>query len=118
MPETERVFTNLVIKSAQKRGGGVVNWVRRGCVGPTDEPYTLRQLAIVNADRVVAVARVDARGRVYWHEPYKTPYEIEIECDRCDGCGWHEGGEVLQTTCGKCDGSGIVLKLADRREGP
>ena len=29
-------------------------------------------------------------------------------CDRCDGCGWHEGGKTLQTTCEKCGGTGIT----------
>lgn len=29
-------------------------------------------------------------------------------CDRCDGCGWYEGGECLKTTCDKCNGIGII----------
>lgn len=29
-------------------------------------------------------------------------------CDNCDGCGWFEGSESLQTTCGKCKGTGVV----------
>lgn len=29
-------------------------------------------------------------------------------CDRCDGCGWYEGGKTLQTTCEKCRGTGRV----------
>lgn len=28
-------------------------------------------------------------------------------CWDCDGVGWVEGGETLQTTCPKCDGTGI-----------
>lgn len=31
-------------------------------------------------------------------------------CDDCDGCGWVEGGQALQTTCKTCKGKGI-LKL-------
>lgn len=27
-------------------------------------------------------------------------------CMDCDGCGWTEGGETIQTTCAKCGGSG------------
>lgn len=29
-------------------------------------------------------------------------------CDRCDGCGWYEGGATLNTTCEKCGGSGVI----------
>lgn len=29
-------------------------------------------------------------------------------CPDCDGCGWYEGGEAIQTTCNKCSGTGIV----------
>lgn len=27
-------------------------------------------------------------------------------CDRCDGCGWYEGGSNLQMSCEKCGGTG------------
>ena len=36
-------------------------------------------------------------------------------CDRCDGCGWYEGGKTLQTACEDCAGGGVVprgLKLS------
>jgi hypothetical protein len=29
-------------------------------------------------------------------------------CDNCDGTGWVEGGEVIQTECPNCHGSGVV----------
>lgn len=29
-------------------------------------------------------------------------------CDRCDGCGWYEGGATLKTTCEVCGGSGVI----------
>lgn len=29
-------------------------------------------------------------------------------CDRCDGCGWYEGGKTLQTKCEKCNGTGVL----------
>jgi len=29
-------------------------------------------------------------------------------CPNCDGVGWNEGGECLQTTCHRCDGTGIL----------
>ena len=31
-----------------------------------------------------------------------------VYCDRCDGCGWYEGGKTLQTECEVCDGTGVV----------
>jgi hypothetical protein len=37
---------------------------------------------------------------------------LKFECDRCDGCGWHEGGAALRTHCGKCDGKGWVYDEA------
>lgn len=35
-----------------------------------------------------------------------------MECDACDGCGWHEGGETLKTECRKCGGTGVVASGA------
>lgn len=32
----------------------------------------------------------------------------KIECDQCDGCGWHEGGPTLKTKCKTCKGRGWV----------
>jgi len=29
-------------------------------------------------------------------------------CMDCDGCGWVEGGDVLQTMCSTCKGKGKV----------
>lgn len=34
---------------------------------------------------------------------------VLTECRSCDGCGWHEGGKALQTTCGVCSGRGGFL---------
>jgi hypothetical protein len=38
----------------------------------------------------------------------------EMECDACDGCGWVEGGEALQTTCKTCGGTGRAPAPAPR----
>lgn len=35
---------------------------------------------------------------------------ITEDCIRCDGCGWHEGGETIQTRCESCGGSGQVAR--------
>ncbi len=32
-------------------------------------------------------------------------------CDRCDGCGWYEGGPTLQTRCEDCNGTGVIDRL-------
>lgn len=32
-------------------------------------------------------------------------------CDRCDGCGWYEGGKTIQTSCEVCQGTGIVKRV-------
>jgi hypothetical protein len=37
-----------------------------------------------------------------WHKP------TLVYCDRCDGCGWYEGGPTLQTGCEKCKGRGTL----------
>lgn len=29
-------------------------------------------------------------------------------CERCDGCGWYEGGRTIQTRCERCDGTGVA----------
>lgn len=31
---------------------------------------------------------------------------VTIDCDRCDGCGWYEGGKAIQTRCAECGGAG------------
>lgn len=31
-------------------------------------------------------------------------------CDRCDGCGWYEGGKTLQTECETCGGTGLIWR--------
>lgn len=36
-------------------------------------------------------------------------------CPRCDGCGWFEGGDVLQTYCPDCDGTGRINEGEVRR---
>jgi len=35
---------------------------------------------------------------------------MKWECDRCDGCGWYEGGKALKTKCEKCGGTGVLDK--------
>jgi hypothetical protein len=37
----------------------------------------------------------------------EDPEPVEY-CGDCDGVGWMEGGEALQTTCSRCEGSGTV----------
>jgi hypothetical protein len=38
------------------------------------------------------------------------PKTVGRECDRCDGVGWTEGGEALQTPCKVCDATGRIGK--------
>lgn len=40
------------------------------------------------------------------------------ECDRCDGCGWYEGGKTLQTRCEVCDGSGVIQTQSEAENAP
>jgi hypothetical protein len=37
---------------------------------------------------------------------------MNIECERCDGCGWYEGGSTIQTQCEVCGGTGAVEREA------
>ena len=41
----------------------------------------------------------------------KPTKAIQIFCRDCDGCGWVEGGKVLQTTCKTCNGTGFELAV-------
>lgn len=43
-----------------------------------------------------------------------APPQKMMECPRCDGCGWYEGGPVLQNTCEVCTGTGVVSECAAR----
>ena len=39
-----------------------------------------------------------------------TASPLKELCPDCDGCGWTEGGKVLQNICRTCDGNGYVNK--------
>lgn len=40
-----------------------------------------------------------------------------FECENCDGCGWHEGGRTLKTTCVCCKGVGVfAIALPDAKD--
>jgi hypothetical protein len=39
---------------------------------------------------------------------YGNPTEEYQECNRCDGCGWYEGGKTIQTKCEVCHGTGKI----------
>lgn len=39
-------------------------------------------------------------------------------CDRCDGCGWYEGGVTLKTPCEKCGGTGFAARKAIEAAAP
>jgi hypothetical protein len=45
-------------------------------------------------------------GRIDWLEFVPDDYEEGPFCRDCDGCGWVEGGEYLQTKCKTCGGTG------------
>jgi DnaJ-class molecular chaperone len=39
----------------------------------------------------------------------RNPKTRKMYCDYCDGVGWYEGKKgVLQATCEKCAGTGII----------
>jgi hypothetical protein len=42
-------------------------------------------------------------------EPDVEPVEY---CGACDGVGWVEGGDALQSTCSRCGGSGTVTPIS------
>lgn len=74
---TTRQFVDKIKASAEKRGGTCV-WVRSSHIGGSGKLYVLRRLAIVDGGVVVAVARCNRRGAVYWHVPWSTErFEIE-----------------------------------------
>jgi rRNA maturation protein Nop10 len=56
----------------------------------------------------------------YWKDKLpnlsKALEEEDFECDRCDGCGWYEGGKTLKTTCEKCGGTGVIKKPKQYKE--
>jgi hypothetical protein len=61
------------------------------------EPANARLREIIDQHGRNSPPRVDA--------PPPKPAEY---CDRCDGCGWYEGGKAIQTDCEKCNGTGVV----------
>lgn len=84
--------------------------------------------AKLNAPRAAKVSR----RRTSDGTPSQKRTEVILQkqwCDRCDGCGWFEGGDVIKTECNACGGTGVVYaevpkprprlprKAAPRREG-
>lgn len=55
-----------------------------------------------------ALIKLYPGGGKFSREWPQEPVVLVQECDRCDGCGWYEGGKTLQTTCEECNGTGIV----------
>jgi hypothetical protein len=74
---TDRVFKNgmclhfedRVQRSASLRYQQSAVWVEMDCRGPTGKPYVYQSLGVVNVQgSVLAVARVNRGGAVYWRE--------------------------------------------------
>jgi hypothetical protein len=59
---------------------------------------------------------VPLRSYVDRGAPSAPPAPTVVECERCDGCGWYEGGATIKTTCEKCGGTG-VLRSTPEHEG-
>lgn len=53
----------------------------------------------------------DGPGTIRGHKRSDLSYELEAApiplCGDCDGVGWVEGGEELQTVCSRCHGKGV-----------
>lgn len=47
----------------------------------------------------------------------QTAVSTAVYCDRCDGCGWYEGGKTLQTDCEKCKGTGVLDSATEVEHG-
>jgi hypothetical protein len=66
--------------------------------------------------RRAAYIRAVEDGREVWYRDRDlTDAEVAaiirtrpVECERCDGVGWVEGGVALHTSCSACGGSGVV----------
>jgi len=67
-------------------------------------PYTCPRHQVDLVARVLVVHTV--RGGTRRVRYFACP-RVE-ECDRCDGCGWWEGGKVLQSFCRQCRGTGVL----------
>lgn len=65
--------------SASKRFGRQPVSVTSERIGSTGKPYIFRQLGVVDdSGNVIAVARCNRAGAVYWHEPRADErYEVE-----------------------------------------
>lgn len=65
--------------------------------------------AIGSKDRAAAEAFITKHGYATLRE-FAPQIGLQY-CDRCDGCGWYEGGKTLQTLCADCRGTGVISML-------
>lgn len=50
--------------------------------------------------------------------PQAVAGDGDVRCDRCDGCGWYEGGPTIKTDCEKCGGTGAIRGAPPTAFGP
>lgn len=81
------------------------------CPAKMDEALGRKYLQAITENEKL---RHDAEKWRELTEASKLKAMVPQECDRCDGIGWHEGGMVLETTCQRCGGSGVIFPHPDQ----
>lgn len=84
----------------------IMKWIEMNI---NTQPKEKLQEALATA---IAMGKRQKEFRQRADEEKVAPTTINMEeCDQCDGCGWHEGGAALRTTCVTCNGTGLVPKM-------
>lgn len=100
----EWVVENLIEKRAVIGGGVAVHWV------DADGEDRWTRGKDTRGAMAAAMQESDDDGSDDPGIAIMRAEREQWECDRCDGCGWYEGGKTLKTHCEECGGTGVVSR--------
>ncbi|HEY8838264.1 MAG TPA: hypothetical protein VIO16_11435 [Dehalococcoidia bacterium] len=83
--------------------------IRDGHAGGKAEHKRMVKLGIAGTPSVLTLKLTEAAEAVRAFLAAEEEPKPPAYCGDCDGVGWYEGGEALQTQCERCYGTGLAV---------